>query len=152
MRRAEWTRRAPSSSFLKPKRLKKRGNLPRHARQPQPRTAERFRNEITELALQIYLDTGGSANQTHVAVVAGEGWHRGVIGLAASRITEKLYRPSARHFHRRRYRARLRAKHRNYHLLNALDSCGELFEKYGGHAAACGFKIKAGKYRFTEKN
>ena len=32
-----------------------------------------------------------------------------------------------------------------YHLLNALDTCAELFEQYGGHAAAAGMKIKADK-------
>src|SRR5882762_10054885 len=31
--------------------------------------------------------------QTHVAVIAGDGWHRGVIGLAASKIAERLNRP-----------------------------------------------------------
>ena len=31
----------------------------------------------------------------------------------------------------------------NYHLLQGLDSCAELFEQYGGHAAAAGMKIKA---------
>ncbi|MCB1025787.1 MAG: single-stranded-DNA-specific exonuclease RecJ, partial [Acidobacteria bacterium] len=76
-------------------------------------------------------------------VVSGEGWHRGVIGLAASKIAEKLYRPtvvlsledgvghgSARSI-------------ADYHLLDGLDSCSELFEQYGGHAAAAGMKIKA---------
>jgi single-stranded-DNA-specific exonuclease len=109
------------------------------------RNAERqtVQKKIFEFALQEYLDNGGSANQKHVAVIAGEGWHRGVIGLAASRITERLHRPSLvisieedgiGHGSARSIAA--------YHLLNGLDSCCDLFEKFGGHAAACGFTIK----------
>ncbi len=103
------------------------------------RERQKVQTDITELAI---LETRGLAEKKFI-VVAGEGWHRGVIGLAASRIAEKLYRPtivisiedgighgSARSI-------------ANYHLLNGLDSCAELFEQYGGHAAAAGMKIKA---------
>ncbi len=100
--------------------------------------------EIAESSLREYVETGGSANQSHFVVVAGENWHRGVIGLAASRIADKLYRPtivlsidedgighgSARSIE-------------GFHLLKGLDSCKDLFENYGGHAAAAGMKIKA---------
>ncbi len=102
------------------------------------RERQKVQQEITKLAL---FETEGITDKNFV-VVAGEGWHRGVIGLAASRIAEKVYRPtivisledgighgSARSI-------------ANYHLLNGLDSCAELFEQYGGHAAAAGMKIK----------
>ena len=104
---------------------------------------QKIQREITELALLEYLEKGGSETQSHVAVVAGEGWHRGVIGLAASKISEKLHRPSivisiedgVGHGSARSIA--------NYHLLKGLDSCKELFEQFGGHAAAAGMKIKA---------
>ena len=104
---------------------------------------QKIQREITELALAEYVENGGSANQTHFAVVAGEGWHRGVIGLAASRISEKLQRPSVvisiedgiGHGSARSFA--------NYHLLNGLNSCGDLMEQFGGHAAAAGMKIRA---------
>ncbi len=107
------------------------------------RERQKTQLEITQLALEEFLDAGGSEVQTHFAVVAGEGWHRGVIGLAASRITDKLYRPSivisiedgVGHGSARSIPG--------YHLLQGLDSCAELFEQYGGHAAAAGMKIKA---------
>ncbi len=102
------------------------------------RERQKVQQQITELAL---FETEGVLEKKFV-VVAGEGWHRGVIGLAASKIAEKLYRPtivisledgighgSARSIS-------------DYHLLNGLDSCAELFEQYGGHAAAAGMKIK----------
>lgn len=96
--------------------------------------------EITKMAL---LETEGITEQNFV-VVAGDNWHRGVIGLAASRIAEKLYRPtivisvdeegvghgSARSI-------------AGYHLLKGLDSCSDLFEQYGGHAAAAGMRIRS---------
>ncbi len=103
---------------------------------------QQMQKKISELALTEYIENGGSKHQKHVAVVAGEGWHRGVIGLASSRISDKIYRPSlvisiedgVGHGSARSIA--------NYHLLNGLDSCAELLEKFGGHAAACGFTIK----------
>ncbi|MFN0279665.1 MAG: single-stranded-DNA-specific exonuclease RecJ [Pyrinomonadaceae bacterium] len=102
------------------------------------RERQQMQQKITELALNETEDHDGK----HFVVVAGEGWHQGVIGLAASRIAEKLYRPtivlslkdgvghgSARGI-------------AGFHLLNALESCGELFEKFGGHAGAAGMTIK----------
>ena len=104
------------------------------------RERQKVQTEITELAMLSTLDSQFSTK--NFIVVAGEGWHRGVIGLAASKIAEKFYRPtivlsiedgiahgSARSI-------------AGYHLLNGLDSCAELFEQYGGHAAAAGMKIK----------
>jgi len=107
------------------------------------RERQKVQQQITEFALQEYIDNGGSAKQTHVAVVAGDGWHRGVIGLAASKITDKLNRPSivisiedgVGHGSARSIA--------NYHLLQGLDSCSDLFEQYGGHAAAAGMKIRS---------
>ena len=107
------------------------------------RERQKVQQQITEFALQEYIDNGGSAKQTHVAVVAGNGWHRGVIGLAASKITDKLNRPSivisiedgVGHGSARSIA--------NYHLLQGLDSCSDLFEQYGGHAAAAGMKIRS---------
>ncbi|MGI8788424.1 MAG: single-stranded-DNA-specific exonuclease RecJ [Pyrinomonadaceae bacterium] len=103
------------------------------------RERQKIQQEITQKAFLSALESPLSAN---FIVVAGEGWHRGVIGLAASKIADKLYRPtivlsiedgiahgSARSI-------------AGYHLLKGLDSCADLFEQYGGHAAAAGMRIK----------
>jgi single-stranded-DNA-specific exonuclease len=76
-------------------------------------------------------------------VVDGDGWHRGVIGITATRIVERYNRPtivisregdeafgSGRSIHA-------------FHLLEALESCGSLFSRFGGHAHACGFAMPA---------
>jgi single-stranded-DNA-specific exonuclease len=104
---------------------------------------QKIQREITELALLEYIENGGSRTASHVAVVAGEGWHRGVIGLAASKITDKLNRPSVVISLENGVGHGSARSIANYHLLNGLDSCGDLMEQFGGHAAAAGMKIKA---------
>ena len=71
-------------------------------------------------------------------VIAGENWHRGVIGICATRVVERYRRPTLifscengeAHGSGRSIPA--------FHLLDALESCAELFNRYGGHAAAVG--------------
>jgi single-stranded-DNA-specific exonuclease len=77
-----------------------------------------------------------------VIVLAGPGWHRGVTGIAASKIVEKFYRPTIvisledglGHGSGRSIRP--------FHLLNGLDQCADLFERYGGHSHAAGLTIR----------
>lgn len=103
------------------------------------RERQQVQQKITELAM---LETRDIGHQKFV-VVAGENWHRGVIGLAASRIAERLYRPTIVLSIEDGYAHGSARSIANYHLLNALETCPELFENFGGHAAAAGMKIKA---------
>ncbi|HKP47670.1 MAG TPA: single-stranded-DNA-specific exonuclease RecJ [Pyrinomonadaceae bacterium] len=106
---------------------------------------QQVQREIVELALaelnQAQSDSGGEANP-YVVVIAGEAWHRGVIGIAASKIAERINRPcvvlsidgdiahgSARSIE-------------PYHLLNGLTACADLFDKFGGHSHAAGLTLK----------
>jgi len=74
-------------------------------------------------------------------VFDGEGWHRGVIGIVASRVVEKTNRPAVviaidgeeAHGSGRSIAA--------LHLLDALESCHKLFTRFGGHAHAVGFAL-----------
>ncbi len=102
------------------------------------RERQKVQQEITKLA---FFETEGITGKNFV-VVAGEGWHRGVIGLAASRIAEKIYRPTIVISLENGIGHGSARSISNYHLLNGLDSCAELFEQYGGHAAAAGMKIR----------
>ena len=80
--------------------------------------------------------------QTHAAVIAGDGWHRGVIGLAASKIAERLNRPCVvislegdiGHGSARSIEA--------YHLFDGLTTCRDLLDKFGGHSHAAGLSIR----------
>jgi single-stranded-DNA-specific exonuclease len=78
-------------------------------------------------------------------VIDGDGWHRGVIGITATRVVERYGRPTVvvsrdgdeAHGSGRSIRP--------FHLLNALESCSELFTRYGGHSHAVGFSMPAAK-------
>jgi single-stranded-DNA-specific exonuclease len=66
----------------------------------------------------------------------------GVVGLAASRLTERFYRPAiVGHKDEEYTRASCRSI-KEFHITNALDQCSDLLEHYGGHAAAAGFTIQ----------
>ena len=102
------------------------------------RERQQMQQKITELALF----EADSLSDQHFIVVAGDNWHRGVIGLAASKITEKLYRPTIVLSTENGVAHGSARSIANFHLLNALESCPELFDQFGGHAAAAGMTMK----------
>lgn len=74
-------------------------------------------------------------------VVDGDGWHRGVIGITATRVVERYCRPAivlSRDGDEAHGSGR---SIRGFHLLEALESCRELFTRFGGHAAAVGLGL-----------
>lgn len=74
-------------------------------------------------------------------VLDGDGWHRGVVGIVASRVVEKTGRPAlviAREGDEAHGSGRSIAA---LHLLEALESCHGLFTRFGGHAHAVGFAL-----------
>lgn len=76
-------------------------------------------------------------------VFAAEGWHRGVVGIVASRVVERFHRPAfvlgidagIAYGSGRSIRA--------FHLLEALEAMPELFTKFGGHRQAAGVTLDA---------
>jgi single-stranded-DNA-specific exonuclease len=69
-------------------------------------------------------------------------YNPGVVGLAASRLTERYYRPAiVGHMDGQFVRASCRSIP-EFHITNALDECANLLVRYGGHAAAAGFTAK----------
>jgi single-stranded-DNA-specific exonuclease len=74
-------------------------------------------------------------------VVDGDGWHRGVIGISATRVVERYNRPAivlSRDGDEAHGSGR---SIRGFHLLEALESCRQLFTRFGGHAAAVGLGL-----------
>jgi single-stranded-DNA-specific exonuclease len=74
-------------------------------------------------------------------VFDGDGWHRGVVGIVASRVVEKTGRPAlviAKEGEEAHGSGRSISA---FHLLNALESCHDLFTRFGGHAHAVGFAM-----------
>jgi single-stranded-DNA-specific exonuclease len=75
-------------------------------------------------------------------VIDGEGWHRGVIGITATRVVERYGRP-ALVISRNGEEAHGSGRSiRPFHLLNALESCADLFTRFGGHSHAVGFSLR----------
>ncbi|HMU32962.1 MAG TPA: single-stranded-DNA-specific exonuclease RecJ [Pyrinomonadaceae bacterium] len=103
------------------------------------RERQQIQQKITELA---FTEAAGHGSSNFI-VVAGEGWHRGVIGLAASRIADKLYRPSIVLSIEDGIAQGSARSIPGFHLLNALEAAHDLFEQFGGHRAAAGMKIRS---------
>ena len=92
---------------------------------------------------------GGSC---HSLVLAGDGWHAGVLGIVASRIVEKYCRPTVViGFEGDQGKGSARSI-RGFHLVQGFQHCAEHLEKFGGHEYAGGLSIKAAKLvRFADE-
>jgi single-stranded-DNA-specific exonuclease len=99
--------------------------------------------EILEQALSL-LDGRYDPARDRAIVLAGEGWHPGVIGIVASRLVERYHRPTvliARPDHDGFARGSARSIP-GFDLLAAVRACGAHLERFGGNAAAAGFDIR----------
>jgi single-stranded-DNA-specific exonuclease len=94
-------------------------------------------------AVEDRFDGDASLAEAYCIVLDGEGWHRGVIGITATRVVERYNRPTVviardgeqAHGSGRSIRA--------FHLLEGMEACSDLFSRYGGHSHACGFSMPA---------
>ncbi len=84
-----------------------------------------------------------SLANSYCIVIDGEGWHRGVIGITATRIVERYNRPTLVISRDGDQAYGSGRSIRAFHLLEAVESCGPLFSRYGGHSHACGFAMPA---------
>ena len=75
-------------------------------------------------------------------VVAGENWHHGVIGIVASKITEKYYKPSILLCYEGELAKGSGRSISGFDLHEALMKCTDTIEKFGGHSMAIGITIK----------
>jgi single-stranded-DNA-specific exonuclease len=77
-------------------------------------------------------------------VVAGHGWHPGIIGLIASRLALRHRRPVVAISIADNGAARGSSRSiEGFHLVEALDTCADLLDSYGGHAQAAGLTLPA---------
>lgn len=78
-------------------------------------------------------------------VVSGEGWNEGVIGIVASRLVERYYRPTVvLSIMGEKAKGSARSIP-GFHLLSALQRCSDLFDEFGGHKVAAGLSIATHK-------
>jgi single-stranded-DNA-specific exonuclease len=82
-----------------------------------------------------------------VIVVAGEGWHRGVIGIVASKLVDAFHRPAIVISTQGDVAHGSCRSIPSFNMLAALESCAELMVKFGGHKQAAGLTIESSRVR-----
>jgi len=102
----------------------------------------KIESEILESCLN-FIDQKLNLENQNVIIVQGEGWHVGVVGIVASRILERFYKPSIvlvieRDIARGSGRSIL-----GFDLYQALHSCRDLLMEYGGHKLAVGLTLRS---------
>lgn len=75
-------------------------------------------------------------------VVYHPGWHKGVIGIVASRLTETFYRPTIVLTYSNELVTGSARSVRDFDIYEAVDSCSDLLEHFGGHKFAAGLSLK----------
>ncbi len=83
-----------------------------------------------------------------VLVVVQPNWHHGVIGIVASRLVERYGVPVFIGTYEEEDESKIRGSARSipeFNVFEAMQFCGDLFDKYGGHRAAGGFSLPAEK-------
>jgi single-stranded-DNA-specific exonuclease len=96
-----------------------------------------------ESRLKTDAEAAGELAADRLLVIDGDGWHRGVIGILASRVVERTAKPAivvsiedgVAHGSGRSVDG--------FPLLAAIESCADLFTRFGGHAFAVGFALPA---------
>jgi len=100
---------------------------------------QQLQREVIQEVQALIEDEVGEDNK--VLVLCKEGWHKGVLGIAASRVVETHYRPTVIiSFENGKGTASCRSIE-GFHLNEALAYCGDLLENFGGHKLAAGMTI-----------
>ncbi len=105
------------------------------------RQRHEFENEIMESAVK-HIESNEQLKYARVIVVCGEGWHHGVIGIVAARITEKYGKPTiVITFDGDEGTGSARSVN-GFSVYDAIKSCEDLLTHFGGHTLAAGLGIK----------
>lgn len=78
----------------------------------------------------------------HSTVLFNENWHKGVIGIVASRLIEKYYRPTIILTESEGKVTGSARSVREYDIYSAIEKCSDLLEQFGGHKFAAGLTLK----------
>jgi single-stranded-DNA-specific exonuclease len=101
--------------------------------------------QITAEALSQITENGETKKFT--TVVYQENWHKGVIGIVASRLTETYYRPTIVFTKSGDKLAASARSVKDFDIYNALEACAAYLEQFGGHMYAAGMTLKEENYR-----
>ncbi|CAM1342771.1 single-stranded-DNA-specific exonuclease RecJ [Tenacibaculum amylolyticum] len=100
--------------------------------------------KITEAAL--YQIEDNNETDTFTTVVYNENWHKGVIGIVASRLIETYYRPTLVFTKSGDKLAASARSVKGFDVYNALEACSEYIEQFGGHKYAAGLTLLPENY------
>ena len=108
----------------------------------------RERRDVEAAALTIIearLCSDAEIAEDRLLVIDGDGWHRGVIGILASRVVERTAKPAIVISVEEGVAHGSGRSVDGFPLLAAIESCADLFTRFGGHAFAVGFALPAEK-------
>lgn len=99
-------------------------------------------NKIAAEAVEM-IETGLSLSEDKILILAKEGWHHGVVGIVSSRITERYNLPSILiSFDPETNLGKGSGRSiSEFNLVEALEHCGQLLDKFGGHTLAAGLTV-----------
>ena len=107
--------------------------------------------EITKEALEM-VQNGTCCTSNNAVIVYGPDWNKGVVGIVASRIVEAFYKPAFVLTRSNGFVTGSARSVRGFDLYDAISSCADLLENYGGHIYAAGLTMKEENLaEFTER-
>lgn len=104
-------------------------------------TRREFDNRITEEALNM-IDSDAKLKAARSTVIFNENWHKGVIGIVASRLTDYYYRPTIVLTRANDLITGSARSIKNFDIYDAIDHCSDLLEHFGGHKYAAGLSLR----------
>ncbi len=96
---------------------------------------------ITDQALQQIEDNEDFKNRKSTVLYNSE-WHKGVIGIVASRLTDRYYRPTIVLTKSNGMVSGSARSVKDFDVYNAIESCSDLLEQFGGHMYAAGLTMR----------
>lgn len=105
----------------------------------------RFRQETELVILNEVIqkiDEQVDLEKDRVIIVSGEEWHHGIIGIVASKVTERYYRPCILLSHENGVCKGSGRSVESFNLFKALNHCSGLLENFGGHELAAGLSLR----------
>ena len=97
--------------------------------------------DITQEAIDM-IDNNEELKSMNSAVLYNRDWHKGVVGIVASRVTEQFYRPSIILTESNGLATGSTRSVRGFDLYEAIGKCSDLLESYGGHMYAAGLTLR----------
>lgn len=117
---------------------------------------EKFNSDRKELDRAITQEAllqieNNNEQENYTTVVFDENWHKGVIGIVASRLTETYYRPTLVFTKSGEKLAASARSVKGFDVYNALEACSEFIEQFGGHKYAAGLTLLPEQYENFKK-